>query len=260
VKLDDFVVFHGTCSRRALARISKDFGLMKFVVPAVCLAGLLVGLGIDFAICRDASVLAKLNRRGTAVANANPVTPPRSPIVITPLPDSPATLALHKVNGAEVASFTIPADGQADAETARALKHFLRCQRTGREHPIAPGLLAMLVSVARQWPGRMLDVVSAFRAPPFGTLHSKHFTGHAIDFRVEGVKTSKLRDFIWAKHHEVGVGYYLQENFVHMDWRPGEPDYAWSSDHEGDAPESNPRWAYAARHPSPPPVCENGCS
>jgi uncharacterized protein YcbK (DUF882 family) len=244
------------------ARILNNFVWMKFRVVAVCVACLLVALGIDFAICRDASVLAKLGLGlgDTVVHNANPVTPPRSPIIITPLPDPPATLILRNVNSAEVSTFTIFPNGQLDAATAPALKHFLRCQRTGREHLIAPGLLALLASVAQRWPGQVIDVVSAFRAPPFGVPHSKHFIGHAIDFRVEGVKTSKLRDFIWSKHHEVGVGYYLNENFVHMDWRPGEPDVAWSSDHEGDTPDFNPRWAWTARHSNSHPACEGGCS
>jgi uncharacterized protein YcbK (DUF882 family) len=233
---------------------------MKLRAVAVCIACLLVPLGIDFAIRRDTSVLAKLGRSHAAAHNESAVAPQRSPIVITPLPDLPTTLTLRNVNGGEVGTFAVFATGQADAATAQAVKHFLRCQRTGREHLIAPGLLAMLVSVAQQWPGQVMDVVSAFRAPPFGVLHSKHFTGHAIDFRVEGVKTTKLRDFIWSKHHEVGVGYYLDENFIHMDWRPGEPDFAWSSEHEGDAPEVNPRWAWAARHASSRTACEGGCS
>jgi uncharacterized protein YcbK (DUF882 family) len=233
---------------------------MHFRVVAVCVTCLLAVLGIDFAICGDTSVLAKLGAGNKVVQNANPAMPPRSPVVITPLPDPSTVLTLRNVNGAEVDTFTILTNGQVDATTASALKHFLRCQRTGREHAIAPGLLAMLASVAQQWPGRVMDVVSAFRAPPFGVPHSKHFTGHAIDFRVEGVKTSKLRDFIWSKHHEVGVGYYLDDNFVHMDWRPGEPDFAWSSDHEGDPLEINPRWAWAARHSSSRPACEDGCS
>ncbi len=137
-----------------------------------------------------------------------------------------------------MATFSISTDGQVDQASAPTLQHFLRCRRTKRERPIASGVLAMLVSVAQHWPGREIDIVSAFRAPPFGAPHSKHFTGHAIDLRVEGVKTSRLRDFIWREHHDVGVGYYLNEDFVHMDWRPGEGDMAWSSDSEGDSPDS----------------------
>jgi uncharacterized protein YcbK (DUF882 family) len=234
--------------------------LMTLRAVAVCLACLLAIIGIDFAACRDTSVLAKLGVVNAATRNTNPVAPPPAPIVITPLPDSPDSLTLRNVNGGEVATFAIPDNGQVDAANAAALKRFLRCHRTGREHQIASGLLAMLVSVARQWPGHVIEVISAFRAPPYGAPHSKHFIGHAIDFRVDGVKTTQLRDFIWANNHGLGLGYYRVENFVHMDWRPADPDFAWTSDREGDAPRPNPRWAWAARHAKPRAVCEGGCS
>jgi hypothetical protein len=42
----------------------------------------------------------------------------------------------------------------------------------------------------------VIDVVSAFRTPPFGVPHSKHFIDHAIDLRVSKIKTAKLRDFV----------------------------------------------------------------
>jgi uncharacterized protein YcbK (DUF882 family) len=240
----------------------KYLAWMHLRVVAVCVTCLSAVLGVDFAICGNTSLLARLGSRDIAADGAKAVAPAPAPapIVVTPLPDLPITVTLRNVNSEEMDSFAIPSNGQADAVTATALKHFLRCQRTGRERAMAPGLLAMLASVAQQWPGQVIEVVSAFRAPPFGVPHSKHFIGHAIDLRVAGVKTAKLRDFIWSKHHEVGVGYYLVENFVHMDWRPGEPDFAWESDREGDVPLINPRWAYAARHPNPRRACEGGCS
>jgi uncharacterized protein YcbK (DUF882 family) len=179
---------------------------------------------------------------------------------ITPLPSPSVTLNLRAINSHVVSTFTIFTSGQVDSANAPELKHFMRCRRTGRELALASGLLAMLGSIAQQWPGRLIDIVSAFRSPPFGVLHSKHFTGHAIDLRVEGVKTKMLRDFIWREHREVGVGYYLKENFVHLDWRPGEPDSAWSAGHEGDAADYNPRWAWSARHPASRHPCEAGCS
>ncbi len=234
---------------------------MKLGIPAICAALLAVVSAIDCGVRRESSVLATLaGAVGIpcfAGGTPTPVTPdaettkrPRARIEITPLTKPSAMVRLRAINGTEVESFKIFTDGDVDLDTGPALKRFMRCRRTGRELALAPGLLAMLVSVAQQWPGRIIDVVSAFRSPPFGAPHSKHFLGHAIDLRVEGVKTAKLRDFIWRTHHEVGVGFYSEENFVHMDWRPGEPDMAWSATREGDAADYNPRWAWAARHPS----------
>ncbi len=210
-----------------------------------------VAAALAFAVWQD---------RHTGEHAAAPAPARPSPIIVTPLPDPSVTLSMRSVNSSEASTFTIFKDGHVDAATETALKHFLRCRRTGREHPLSPGVLVLLVSVAQQWPGRMIEIVSAFRAPPFGALHSKHFTGHAIDLRVEGTRTSELRDFVWQNHHEVGVGYYLHENFVHMDWRPGEVDMAWSSGTESDTPNYAPRWAWTARHPAVQRGCGLRCS
>jgi hypothetical protein len=112
---------------------------------------------------------------------------------------------------------------------------------------MAPGVLALLADVAHRWPNRTIEVISGFRAPPFGAPHSKHFRGHAIDLRVKGVRTSVLRDYVWRGHTEVGVGHYPETNFVHMDWRPGEPDTAWTATDEDGTPNYHPRWAKRAR-------------
>lgn len=246
---------------------------MKLGTPAICTAVLAVITVIDFGVRRDASVFATLagavgvpgfgvamSQAASSAGPAGGVAAAPSRIVITPLPKPSVDVRLRSLNGAETETFTIFTDGEVDLDNGAGLKRFMHCRRTGRELALAPGVLAMLVSVAQQWPGRTIDIVSAFRAPPFGVPHSKHFIGHAIDLRVEGVKTVKLRDFIWRTHHEVGVGYYLEEDFVHMDWRPGEPDMAWSALHEGDEADYNPRWAWSARHPNGRHPCELGCS
>ena len=197
-----------------------------------------------------ASTSATDQRAALAAAATTPGTfVTSSGYIIEPLGPAPAVVTLHNVNNNETETFAIALDGRTDAATAAALKHFLRCRRTHREKTIAPGTLSLLVSVAQHWPGRVIDVVSGFRAPPFGAPHSKHFVGHAIDIRVEGVKTSTLRDLVWRENHEVGVGHYTAENFVHIDWRPGEADKAWSSRYEGDELDYSPRWAWSARHP-----------
>jgi uncharacterized protein YcbK (DUF882 family) len=158
---------------------------------------------------------------------------------------------LESVNTLEVTTIDLPLDGQLGPDDAREMAFFLRCRRTGRQRPIAPEVLAMLADVAAQWPDRTIQIVSGFRAPPYGAPHSKHFKGLAIDLRIRGVRTSRLRDYIWREHHDVGVGFYAKENFVHMDWRPGEQDRAWSGSEEGGPEEYNPRWAWKARRTLP---------
>jgi uncharacterized protein YcbK (DUF882 family) len=175
----------------------------------------------------------------------------RRRIVIEPLPVPLVKVALRNVNTEEAATFHIGAEGEMYPAEAIALEHFFRCRRTGREMPMAPGVLAMLADVAGHWPGRTIEVISGYRAAPFGAPHSKHFRGHAIDLRVRGVRTAALRDYVWRGHHQVGVGHYPETNFVHMDWRPGEPDMAWTAADEEGTPVYNPRWASRARHLRP---------
>jgi hypothetical protein len=43
--------------------------------------------------------------------------------------------------------------------------------------------------------------------------------GLACDFRVEGVKDTELRDYLRRTFDKVGVGYYPNSSFVHLDVR-----------------------------------------
>ena len=225
-------------------------------VLASCVAALSADTAIRFsppvggataAASMDAAAMSAAPAAALALPSSVVTTP--SGIIIEPLPAPAVSITLRNINSDEMETFAIVPDGHVDAATAGALKHFLRCRRTHREKPIAAGTLALLASVAQRWPGHVIEIVSGFRAPPYGKPHSKHFVGYAIDLRVEGVKTSTVRDTVWREHHEVGVGHYTDENFVHMDYRPGETDRAWSSRSESDDLDYNPRWAYQARHP-----------
>jgi uncharacterized protein YcbK (DUF882 family) len=184
----------------------------------------------------------------SASGPGRPWAPPR--IVIEPLPASPIKVTVQNVNTDEIATFAIGKNGQVSPEQAPLVMHFFRCRRTDKEKPIAAATLALLAEVAQRWPGKTIEIVSGFRAPPFGAPHSKHFAGHAIDLRVRGVRSALVRDFIWRDHHEVGVGHYPAENFVHLDSRPGEPDMAWTGEGEDGANSYSPRWARKARRPS----------
>jgi uncharacterized protein YcbK (DUF882 family) len=169
-------------------------------------------------------------------------------ITIEPLPSPEVPVVLENVNSGERATFRVTPSGHVTLEQAQAFEDFFRCRRTNKHRPMAAGVLALLADVATRWPGRVVEVVSGFRAPPYGVPHSRHFQGHAIDLRVRGVRTTELRDYLWRSHRGVGVGYYAGENFVHMDWRPDDKDTAWSGKAEGDDIELNPGWAWRARH------------
>ncbi len=46
--------------------------------------------------------------------------------------------------------------------------------------------------------------------------NSQHLRGTAIDVRLRGTRTSKLRDAAWEMQRG-GVGYYEKSDFVHVD-------------------------------------------
>lgn len=108
------------------------------------------------------------------------------------------------------------------------LTDFLGDHRTGEVHRLDEHLFDLLHDLAASLgePGAEIDVVCGYRAPwsneflrhttPGVALHSLHMQGEAIDIRIPGVLTSRLRDAALALHRG-GVGFYPQSQFVHVD-------------------------------------------
>ncbi|WP_437753130.1 DUF882 domain-containing protein [Sorangium sp. So ce1389] len=101
--------------------------------------------------------------------------------------------------------------------------------------PIDPRLATLIGMVSDHFGGRTIRVVSGYRpySPTQYTPHSNHNFGRAVDFMVEGVPNTVVRDFCRG-FRNAGVGYYPNSTFVHLDvrsdkvyWvdysRPGEP-------------------------------------
>jgi len=97
---------------------------------------------------------------------------------------------------------------------------FLRCHYTNKTHAMNPRLVRLLYQTGRHWPGQRVEVVSGFRSPSVAkNPHSPHMKGLACDFRVVGVKNTELRDYLRGNMQKVGVGYYPNSSFVHLDVR-----------------------------------------
>lgn len=101
--------------------------------------------------------------------------------------------------------------------------------------PIDPRLATLIGMVSNHFGGRTIRIVSGYRpySPTQYTPHSNHNFGRAIDFVVEGVPNTVVRDYC-RTFRNAGVGYYPNSTFVHLDvrsvktyWvdysRPGEP-------------------------------------
>ncbi len=130
------------------------------------------------------------------------------------------------------------------------ISKILRFFPTDQKIAIDPRLVTLIGIVSDHFGGRPLRVVSGYRpySPAQYTPRSNHNHGRAMDFSVEGVPNTVLRDFC-RTFRNAGVGYYPNSSFVHMDvrsvktyWidysRPGEApryDRAHGSGHADEA-------------------------
>lgn len=108
------------------------------------------------------------------------------------------------------------------------LDYFLRDHRTGDVHHYDPRVYDLLFDLAAAvgHAGQEIDIICGYRTPwsnqylrthTIGVaLHSLHMQAEAIDIRMPGVDTYKLREVALALHRG-GVGYYPLSNFVHVD-------------------------------------------
>lgn len=115
-----------------------------------------------------------------------------------------------------------------DHEALVTISHYLRDHRTGNVREYDPRVFDLLhdLTVALGRPDAEIDVVCGYRTPWSNEYlrthghgvarHSLHMQAMAIDIRMPGVSTAKLRDTALALHRG-GVGYYSSSNFVHVD-------------------------------------------
>lgn len=79
-------------------------------------------------------------------------------------------------------------------------------------------LIRLLAQVSDQFGGRPIRIVSGYRETSY--VHdSKHKVGRALDFSIPGIPNEALRDYCRGLG-SVGVGYYPNSTFVHLDVRP----------------------------------------
>lgn len=132
--------------------------------------------------------------------------------------------------------------GRVDLGAARvpghvqeAFRRVLFSHRTGKEIDVSPRLIRLLVQVSDAFGGRPLHVVSGYRETSTASK-SRHKTGQACDFYVAGVPNEALVGYLRTLPR-VGVGYYPNSTFVHLDVRA---KTAWWTDVS--APGEAPRY------------------
>lgn len=144
--------------------------------------------------------------------------------------------------GRRWSGYAIVKGNRISSRAHHAFQRVLYSWRTGDEHEVDPKLIRLLVAVSDKFGGRPLTVVSGFREHSFAR-ESKHKLGRACDFSIAGIPNEALFQYL-STLEGVGVGYYPNSTFVHLDVRPKTThwvDYAGPGEpprktpHEGDA-------------------------
>lgn len=138
-------------------------------------------------------------------------------------PPRPKVIELFHVNSKETLRLRFVDDrGKPIRGVQKRADHFFRCHHTKTTSRMNARLLRLLFDIGRHWPGQRLEVVSGYRNPKVAkNPRSPHMKGLATDFRVVGVANTDLRDYLRRAFKGVGVGYYPNSSFVHLDVRRG---------------------------------------
>lgn len=108
----------------------------------------------------------------------------------------------------------------------RPFQLFLRDHYTKESTQVDTRLATVLAGAALHFRAARVDVVSGYRSPKYNLMlrkkgrqvarESQHVQGTAVDFRLRGVTTEALREFVRSLRVG-GVGYYPRTQFVHAD-------------------------------------------
>jgi uncharacterized protein YcbK (DUF882 family) len=137
-------------------------------------------------------------------------------------------LLLYNTHTAERIDIVYRRGEQYIPDALAKLDNFLRDHRTGDIRHFDPRLYDILsdLTAAVGHPGGEIDIVCGYRTPSTNESLRAHTTGvaknslhmqaEAIDLRVPGIDTLKLRKAALALGRG-GVGYYPHSNFIHVD-------------------------------------------
>lgn len=136
-------------------------------------------------------------------------------------------LSFYHTHTRETLDITYTVNGEYTGSALTEINEFLSDFRTGDVEVVDPELLDLIHDVRESLrSGGTFEVVSAYRSPKTNEMlrarsggvarSSQHVLGKAIDVRLRGVETDRLRDAA-LELHRGGVGYYEQSNFVHID-------------------------------------------
>ena len=218
---------------------------------AVTLTAILVALGLHLHTPQVSEVMEPVSPAQSALSAAAAVlaltdTSAALPRARFEEPLGGADVTFYNVNTRETESFFFRFDGVMSKEDEARLSHLFRCKRSGRQRKPDRGLVQILAKLGQHYPGTTFELVSAHRALPYAVRTSKHWSGHAVDFRIRGVDLVDVRTYLWelSASMPIGLGHYHRDGFLHVDFRTDEPSIAWDVRRRGrENYHYNPRWA-----------------
>ncbi len=176
-------------------------------------------------LCDEQLSARGLARRRLVLAGAGAAAMLVAPTTV--LAARPRALSFYHTHTGERLRVTYAEGRTHIPEALDKVNRFLRDFRTGEMHPIDPRLLDSLHQLQQATGGRgPYEIISAYRSPQTNEMlrsnsngvaqRSLHMEGRAIDVRLRGVATHRLRKAALALHPG-GVGYYESSDFIHVD-------------------------------------------
>jgi len=139
---------------------------------------------------------------------------------------APRAISLYHTHTSEKLDLVYYEGGQYVPDALESLNQMLRDFRTGEVCQFDPALFDQLHALNLACGEGTYEVVSAFRSERTNKMlrqqsarvakDSLHVRGRAVDVRLSGRDTRRLRDAALALK-QGGVGYYARSNFVHLD-------------------------------------------
>lgn len=137
------------------------------------------------------------------------------------------TIRMHNLNTGEHLATVFYQNGQYSVEGLKKINKFLRDYRTGEITRIDPKVIMLVYKISRRLKNKgYIQVISGYRSKKTNNRlrrmgrkvakKSMHSEGKAIDIKIPGVSTRRLRD-VAKSYRAGGVGYYPRDGFVHVD-------------------------------------------
>jgi LysM repeat protein len=139
--------------------------------------------------------------------------------LIPPPPCYKDAVTLFRVHNGETHRLPLCfCDGRPNPVAVKTLSNMSGPLTKPAPFPLHPRLVQLLQRIADKYPGKRIEIISGQRVKKAKKRESYHNRGKALDFRVEGVSNKKLQRFV-RKFNNVGVGYYPNSVFIHIDTR-----------------------------------------